>query len=63
MSTAPDAPNSSDLTKSDAGADSVHDLHRQHMAQMNDAVDDLRRHAAGGADEERDTVQGMLDVL
>jgi mono/diheme cytochrome c family protein len=40
--------------------DSVLELHRQHMAEMNDAV-----MSADGTppDEERDTVQGMLDVL
>src|SRR4051812_10192712 len=40
--------------------DSVLELHRQHMAEMNDAsmtVDGTP------PDEERDTVQGMLDVL
>jgi len=41
-------------------SDSVLELHRQHMAEMNDAsmtVDGTP------PDEERDTVQGMLDVL
>jgi mono/diheme cytochrome c family protein len=56
----PDAPKPNDLTKADVAADSVLDLHRQHMAQMNDAV---MTFDGTPPDEERDTVQGMLDVL
>jgi mono/diheme cytochrome c family protein len=39
--------------------DSVLELHRQHMAELNEAA----MSADGTPDEERDTVQGMLDVL
>jgi mono/diheme cytochrome c family protein len=40
--------------------DSVLELHRQHMAEMNDAAMTVD---GTPPDEERDTVQGMLDVL
>ena len=40
--------------------DSVLELHRQHMAEMNDAAMSVD---GTPPDEERDTVQGMLDVL
>ncbi len=43
-----------------AGTDSVLDLHRAHIAQLNDAAMTVD---GTPPDEERDTVQGMLDVL
>jgi mono/diheme cytochrome c family protein len=53
----PDGP--ADPAPSGLGTDSVIDLHRQHMAELNEAA----MSADGTPDEERDTVQGMLDVL
>lgn len=46
-----------------AGTDSVIDLHRKHMAAMNDAVMTIDGTPPEEQDEGRDTVQGMLDVL
>ena len=54
----PDAPQPN--SQPDGEADSVLELHRQHMEQLNDAA---MTFDGTPPDEERDTVQGMLDVL
>jgi mono/diheme cytochrome c family protein len=54
----PDAPNPN--SQPDGQADSVLELHRKHMAQLNEAAMSID---GTPPDEERDTVQGMLDVL
>jgi mono/diheme cytochrome c family protein len=46
-----------------AESDSVLELHRPHMAQMNEAAMTFDGTPPEPPDEERDTVQGMLDVL
>lgn len=50
-------------TPEGAGTESVLDLHRRHMAEMNDASMTFDGTPPDEEDEGRDAVQGMLDVL
>jgi mono/diheme cytochrome c family protein len=60
MNPAPDAPNPDGQDTAPPGTgDPVLELHRRHMAELNEAAMTFD----GVPDEERDTVQGMLDVL
>ena len=59
MNTTPDAPHPDGQAAPPGTGDTVLEMHRRHMAELNEAAMTFD----GVPDEERDTVQGMLDVL
>jgi len=63
MSTTPTPPADPDPRPEGAGTESVIDLHRPHMAQMNDPVMTTVDGTPSGEDEEPDSVRGLLDML